>query len=162
LLAHPPFEYYGVVTFREAQCITSRPTRTHKCVRALARTPCSCAGCLHVMPQAVVFAFSLQALLRLEHCASCMRFAVARTSQPFFTAVNRRRVSAMFDRAPAVVWRPVATLGHAAGSAAGSARRQLLRPSRLPSGFLVCSSQARCVAGAVASIGPLVPVSLRQ
>jgi hypothetical protein len=50
LLAHPPFEYYGVVTFREAQCITSRPTRTHKCVRALARTPCSCAGCLHVRP----------------------------------------------------------------------------------------------------------------
>jgi hypothetical protein len=88
------------------------------------------------MAQAVVFAFSLPAALHREHRASCMRCVVARTSQPFAIAVNRRRVSAMADRTTAFASRPVVTLGQAAGNAAGLARRQLLRPSRLPSAFL--------------------------
>jgi hypothetical protein len=97
----------------------------------------------------------------VEHCASFVRFVVARTSQSFASAVNRRRFGAVLDRASAVAPCPVVTLGQAAGNAAGLARRQLPRPSRLPPGFFsVCSSQARCVARAVASIGPLVPVSL--
>jgi hypothetical protein len=89
------------------------------------------------MPQAVVFAFPFLAALCCEHGASCMRCVVARTSQPFAIAVNRRWVSAMVDRTSAFASRPVVTPGQAAGNAAGLARRQLLRPSRLPSAFCV-------------------------
>jgi hypothetical protein len=89
------------------------------------------------MPQAVVFAFPFLAALCCEHGASRMRFVVARTSQPFAIAVNRRRVSLMPDRASAFASRPVVTPGQAAASAAGLGRRQLLPPSPLPSGFCV-------------------------
>jgi hypothetical protein len=104
------------------------------------------------MPQAGVFAFSLLAALNREYRASCVRFAVVRTSQSFAVAVNRRWSGATTDRAPGVASRPVVTLGQAAGSAAGLSRRQLLCPSRLPS-VLAGLSSARWKVGTHASLG---------
>ena len=80
-----------------------------------------------------MFAFPLLAALCREHGASCMRFVVARTSQPFAIAVNRRRLGAMVDRTSAFASRPLVMLGQAVGRAAGLRRRQLQQPSRLPS-----------------------------
>jgi hypothetical protein len=142
--------------------LTSESTRTPCDFRSLRSLLAQVAGYTHVMPQAVVFAFSLLASLFREHRASCVRFAVARKLQPFAIAVNRCKVSVMADRASAVALLPVVPLGQAAGNAAGLARRQLPRPSRLPPASFVFSSQARRVAGAVASIGPPAPVSLRH
>jgi len=132
---------------KTSRWLTRRSTRTHKCVRSVASLPALlflCAGYLYVMPHAVVFAFSLLASLRREYRGSCKRFVVARTSQSLAVAVNRCMSGAVADRTSAFASRPVGTPGQAVGSAANSSRRQLLRPSRLPSSFCVfCTSSLR-------------------
>jgi len=114
------------------------------------------------MPQAVVFRFALHAPLCREHRASVARFVVARTFQPLAIAVNHCCASSVADRTSAFASRPVARRGQAAGSAAGLGWRQLLRPSRLPSGFSCVVFTSSLEAGARASLGQRVPVSLRQ
>jgi hypothetical protein len=116
------------------------------------------------MPQVVVFGLALHAASLREHRASCFRFVVARTSRPFALAVNRRRSGAVLDRVFAFALRPMDTPGQAAGSAAGLGRRQLLRPSRLPSVFCaVFTSSLRSSRGRfpwAASAGILAPATL--
>jgi hypothetical protein len=110
------------------------------------------------MPQAVARVSARRTRSCREHRAFCLRSVVARKSPAFTIAVNRRLVLSRVVRASAFASRPVVTLGQAAGSAAGLSRRQLPRPSLLPS-VSVGSSAARCVARAAASPGKRVPVS---